>query len=205
MRRLFEYMVGGAMMAALTITAQAQQATTTDAAVPEAAESWLSHLSSPVLMVGFGVFFILLIGLVLYMFGRRGGSQAGQLEEAYSEPEVESSRFEQLLAEIQGLSLRIQGGESKGYYRKIEALARIYLERIGCSGARQMSEEEIEALLNGGAIPAKQATSLASIFERCHQGAEHESEKLDFSASELLRDLRVLVKQAEETPSQVTV
>ena len=63
------------------------------------------------------------------------------------EPEHGGSRFDQLLAEIQGLSLRIQGGDSKHYFRKIEQLSRIYLERTGCTGAARMTETELDSLL----------------------------------------------------------
>jgi uncharacterized membrane protein len=154
----------------------------------------------------FGVALLAVIGLlvmilVIYFLTNRRGRQI--VEDMYSETEhVESSRFEQVLAETQGLYLRIQGGESKGYYRKIEQLTRIFMERTGYVGARQMSDEEIQGVLTSGAIPQKQATVLGSIFERCKQGSEHETRKLDFTAGELLKDLRNLVKQVEEMPSE---
>jgi hypothetical protein len=146
---------------------------------------------------------ILLVLLVLSGNKRAGGLGGvggdNPVQSMYAEAEgVESSRFEQLKAEIQGLSLRVQGGENKGYYRKIEQLTRIYVERLGYPGSRQMSIEEMHGLLTSSAFPQKQAAALASIFERSRQGAEHESEKLEFTAAELLKDLRSLVKQTEE-------
>lgn len=142
---------------------------------------------------------IVVVGLIAML---SGGSRRREehVEEFYSEPinPGESSRFEQLLAETQGLTLRVQGGENKGYYRKIERLSRIFLERIGVSGARQMSYDEIMAVINSGNFSQKQAAALQSIFERCKQGSEHEGEKVDFTAAELIKDLRSLVKQAAE-------
>lgn len=147
------------------------------------------------------VFGLLALGLIIYFLMNRRGRQI--VEDMYSETEhVESSKFEQVLAETQGLYLRIQGGESKGYYRKIEQLTRIFMERAGYVGARQMSDEEIQTILTSGAISQKQATVLGAIFERCKQGSEHETRKLDFTAGELLKDLRNLVKQVEEMPSE---
>jgi hypothetical protein len=125
-----------------------------------------------------------------------------EIEGIYLEPAVVGSKFEQLLSEIQGLSLRVQGGESKGYYRKIEQLMRIFLERIGFKDARNMQDEEIESLLIGGEIQQDMAAELKSIFQRCKQGAIHETEKLDFSAADLLKDLRTIVKRVEQAPSR---
>jgi hypothetical protein len=115
---------------------------------------------------------------------------------------VLGSRFEQLLAEIQGLTLRVQGGESKGYYRKIEQLVRVFLERIGYKDARHLEDNEIHALLSSGEIQQEIAAALRSIFERCKQGAIHETEKLDFSATELLRELRTIIKRVEQSPAR---
>lgn len=146
------------------------------------------------------ILLVVIIGAIaFFVFSRRGGDE---LEESLPEPETaERSKFEQVLAEVQGISLRIQGGDSKGYYRKIEQLARIYLERLGFTGARDMSAPELDHILSGGALPPKQAATLSSIIERCRQGAEHESKKQDITTADLLRDLRALIKQTEETPS----
>jgi len=162
--------------------------------------------SSTALMIGVVVLAaIVLLAIVLLSGNKRGGGGGeNPVQNMYAEAEgVESSPFEQLKAEIQGLSLRIQGGENKGYYRKIEQLTRIYIERLGYPGSRQKSNEEMHALITSSAFPQKQAAALASIFERCRQGAEHESEKLDFTAAELLKELRSLVKQTEEESKSV--
>jgi hypothetical protein len=191
---------------ALAATSALAQDTTSSS---QAAAGRLSRLKGltenfPVGFTGVIIILVILVAIVglvalLTSGGRRRDEHS---DEIYTEPAPgESSKFEQLLAETQGMFLRIQGGESKGYYRKIERLARIFLERIGVSGARQMSFEEIVLLLNGGTFSQKQAGALLSIFERCKQGAEHEGEKIDFTATELIKDLRVLVKQAAEETS----
>ena len=149
------------------------------------------------LPVAGGAIVLILLVVVFLLFFR--GRNPLEVEGLYLEPGVVGSRFEQLLAEIQGLTLRVQRGESKGYYRKIEQLVRVFLERIGHTDARHKSDEEIIALLKSGEVPQDMASSLMSIFERCKQGAIHETEKLDFSAGELLRDLRAIIKRAEQS------
>jgi hypothetical protein len=196
------------MMAALAFGQEAarEKAASVAAAAPvEGTTNGRAYLD--LLSEHFGVIVAVVIGLLVlgyiiyYLVGRRGQEA---MEDMYSESvgPVESSRFEQVLAETQGLSLRIQGGESKGYYRKIEQLTRIFMERAGYRGARAMSEAELQALLNGGSMPQNQAAALSSIFERCKQGSDHETRKLDFTAGELIKELRDLVKQAEEAPPQ---
>jgi hypothetical protein len=118
----------------------------------------------------------------------------------YHEPDVASSKYEQLMAEIQGLSLRVQGGESKGYFRKIETLLRVYLERLGCDGARQMAYHELDTLFEEGTLPHGQNEALKSIMTRCRDGALNENRKLDYSASGLLKDLRRLIMEVDDLP-----
>lgn len=140
---------------------------------------------------------VALVAVVLYVLNR---SRGNNWETVYSEPEPRNSKFDMLRAEIQGLTLRVSSGESKGYYRKVETLGRVLLERMGYSGARKMNEEQINEILRGGRLTQNCSAKLADIFERCRQGSVHESDKLDFSASELLKELRELVNQVEETP-----
>jgi hypothetical protein len=164
----------------------------------EASQSLLGWLKDA---VGFAVPMIILllviVGIGAFIMKRQGQEK---ISDSYIEPEPESSKFEQLLAEIQGLYLRVHGGESKGSYRKIEMLARGFLERLGYKGARKMSEEEIHGVLNGGALSPNLAGALGTILERCKLGGEHEGQKLDFTAADLLKDLRGLIVQAEATP-----
>ncbi len=150
---------------------------------------WIGPLSIAVLVV---VGIVVAIWVIL---NRRGESE---IQAYYSEPDVEGSRFEQLLAEIQGLSLRVRSGESKGYYLKIEQLARVFLERTGHVGARKMNDEELLGLLAGGSVAQIHAATLSSIYERCRRGSEHEAEKLDFTAAELLSELREMINSTEE-------
>lgn len=137
-------------------------------------------------------------GVGIYMFTKNRKQKPW--EGFYSEPETKSSKFEQLLAEIQGLSLRVQGGESKGYYRKIEVLIRVYLERIGCEDARQLDDDELDDLIKKASIPHGQADQIRSILERARTGAKNESSKLDFTAAELLKDIRKLIVEVDDMP-----
>lgn len=140
---------------------------------------------------------VIAVAIALFLLNR---SRSTNWQTVYSEPEPRNSKFDMLQAEIQGLTLRVSSGESKGYYRKVETLGRVLLERLGHSGARKMSEEQINEILQGGRLTPNFATKLADILERCRKGAVHENDKLDFSAAELLKELRELVNQVEETP-----
>lgn len=108
-----------------------------------------------------------------------------------------SSKFEQITAEIQGLSLRVAGGESKGYYRKIDRLARVFMERVGCGLCTKMDDDELKKALKCDALKGDESTVLTSIFDRCEKGAQNEREALDFTAGELLKELWKLVAVAE--------
>src|SRR5690606_25636009 len=126
------------------------------------------------------VLLAVVVALGYFLYARRR-SKSGP-DPLYNEPEPRSSRFEQLLAEIQGLSLRVKSGESKGYYRKIETLVRVFLERTGQPNARYMSDEEVRKILSSGSVPQELSTRLREILDRCRQGAVNESDKLDFTA-----------------------
>lgn len=140
---------------------------------------------------------VVVVAIILYVLNR---NRSSNWQTVYSEPEPRNSKFDMLQAEIQGLTLRVSSGESKGYYRKVETLGRVLLERMGYSGARKMTEEQINEILQGGRLNPNVSSKLADIFDRCRQGAVRESDKLDFSAAELLKELRLLVDQVEEAP-----
>src|SRR5688572_25940549 len=90
------------------------------------AMGWLQGATGFIVL---GIVIIIAVAAILAFFiNNRRAALQGAVNALYTEPEVETSKFEQLLAEIQGLSLRTQSGESKGYYRKIEQLARVYIE-----------------------------------------------------------------------------
>jgi hypothetical protein len=52
--------------------------------------------------------------------------------------EVESSQYEQVTAELQGIRLRISGGDGRSYLPKVERLIHIFADRMGVIGARTM-------------------------------------------------------------------
>lgn len=197
------YLAGAAVLLAARAAAQMEGTTMTLSEKPASLKDKLTSNLPGGPMGAIALLLVALVvigGLVFLITGRRREEMND--EQMYTEPpQQDSSKFEQLLAETQGLFLRVQGGESKGYFRKIERLARIFLERTGTPGARQMTHEEIMSAIGGGAYTPKQTAGLVSIFERCKQGSEHEGEKIDFTAAELIKDLRVLVKQAAEDTS----
>lgn len=177
----------------LSVIAGAQSVAQTPA--PTAPNAGIGNLfTGPVLIA---IVAVVVVAAILYLLNR---SRSTNWETVYSEPEPRNSKYDMLQAEIQGLTLRVSSGESKGYYRKVETLGRVLMERMGYSGARKMSEEQINEILQGGRLNQNFAAKLADIFERCRKGAVHESDKLDFSAAELLKELSLLVNQVEETP-----
>ncbi|HOE95651.1 MAG TPA: hypothetical protein PK847_03605 [Candidatus Sumerlaeota bacterium] len=186
-------MVASAFALGFASTLAAQPAA---ADVAPAATPWWTPLISTGGIVTLVLLVVVAAAIILFMAGRR---PRVDVDGYFSENEMEGSKYEQLLAEIQGLSLRVKNGEGKGDFRKIEKLVRVFLERSGFIGVRKMTDEQLMALLAGGQVPQAQASSLASIIERCKRGAQSEHEKLDFSALELLRELRELV-WANETP-----
>ncbi len=171
---------------------------------PESGGGMFSFLGemAPMMWLLAGLVVVLVVTTALFLLNR---GTHNNWETLYADPDPRSSKFDMLLAEIQGLSLRVQNGESKGYYRKIDTLGRVLLERIGHVGARKMDTPEVAAILQGGRLPQSAATQLGDIFERCRQGMINESGKLDFTAAELLRDLRQLVKQVEDAQQQKEV
>lgn len=198
------YLAGAAVLLAAGAAAQDQTTTSLGGEKTAGIRQTLKDLpGGPLGTVAVLVVALVVIGgLVFLITGRRRENPNG--DPMYTEPQPQDSgntKFEQLLAETQGLYLRVQGGESKGYFRKIERLARIFLERTGTPNSRQMSYEEIMIAVGGGSYTPKQTAALVSIFERCRQGSEHEGAKIDFTAAELIKDLRVLVKQAAEETS----
>lgn len=184
----------GAALAMLASLAGAQEVAQTPAARTTPISGLGNLLTGPVLIA---IAAVVIVAVLLVLLNR---SRSSNWETVYSEPEPRNSKFDMLQAEIQGLTLRVSSGESKGYYRKVETLGRVLLERMGCSGARKMSEGQLDEFLQSGKLNQSVAAKLADIFERCRKGAVHESDKLDFSAAELLKELRQLVNQVEETP-----
>lgn len=138
-----------------------------------------------------------LIAAVAIWWMRRREEVPGEM--GYEEHEIQSSKFERLLAEIQGLHLRTKSGESKGTYRKIDMLARVFLERLGHEGAREMDDQQIHDILKGGSLTENQSTRLRAIFEHCQEESQRrDAERLNVTTADLLIDLRALVQEMED-------
>jgi hypothetical protein len=158
-------------------------------------DSILNFLATYGLWIGLAVVVGVLLSFAATLLMRQNSRP--DVELLLNDAGLRSTRFEQLFAEIQGLSLRVRSGESKGYYRKIEQLVRVFLERTGHPGARKMEDADVRKILEKGQLPKDQSDTLLTIFNRCKQGAEHESDKLDFTAAELLRTLYGVVEAAD--------
>jgi hypothetical protein len=109
----------------------------------------------------------------------------------------ESAQFEQIIAELQGLRLRIEGGEGRGVYVKVGRLARIFAERAGISDARDMNEAEFKKALDSSEFSAQQAQSLIRIVERCEHAAREDTVKLDFDPLDMVREFREVIDEFE--------
>lgn len=113
------------------------------------------------------------------------------------ERHLESTRFEQILAELQGLKLRIQGGEGRGVFVKTSRLVRIFADRAGIPGARDMNEVDLRKAMEGNIFSVHQAQTLARIVDRCELAAREETLKLDFDPVEMVQEFRDIIYQIE--------
>lgn len=148
------------------------------------------------------VLVVVLIGGVVLWFRRQHPSQPDATEPTFIESEADPSKFEQIQAEIQGLHLRLLSGQQEGDFHKIEKLARVLIEKLGCPGARQMDPEQLHEVIHSGLLTPAQATTLSSILERCQRGLAEPSRELDFDPPDLLWELNELIRSIKQTPSE---
>lgn len=109
----------------------------------------------------------------------------------------ESAQFEQVLAELQGLKLRIEGGEGRGVYVKVGRLVKIFAERAGVASARELSDAEFKKALEGSQFSTQQAQALCRILEKCEHATREETVKLDFDPVEMVREFREVIDEFE--------
>lgn len=112
--------------------------------------------------------------------------------------ESETSRYEQVLSELQGIKLGIENGDGRGTFAKIARLVRIFIDRSGVSGARDMEGEELRRAVESGGFNAHQSEVLMRVFDRCNSAAEQESHvNPEFDPMELVTDFRAVIDQVE--------
>jgi hypothetical protein len=188
---------GALLMCSALVAAAQSGAGLQEAASDQEAGARFAFLASTPMLTLYGIVALVVLVMAAWVIYQRSDFP----RPAYSDGDHRISRFEQLNAEMQGLTLRLQSGESRGYFKKIGTLGRVFLERIGIAGARGMSEEQLEKAVRSGQLSQEQITTLINLINRCREGAERESEKLAYTAAELLMELQNLVKQFEEASS----
>lgn len=115
-------------------------------------------------------------------------------------PELESSQYEQVQAELQGIRLMIESGDGRTYLPKISRLVNIFAERAGIEGAREMGREDLSRSIDAYSemFTAAQIEVLERILERCEASSIPEKGKLDFDPVELVTDFQRIISQIEE-------
>lgn len=131
--------------------------------------------------------------------GRVAEEPAGEIESRHPP----SSRYEQILAELQGIRLNFQSGEGRAgdgrkNYPKLARLVRVFLLKIGIADARDCPLGELELKMNGVGLSARQAQTLLSILQRCEIG-EKQTNPLKNSVEplELVRQFKAVLDQLE--------
>lgn len=136
---------------------------------------------------------VLLAGASAYYVLRRRGPE---LRDGIQR-EIESPKYEQVHSELQGIKLRLEGGDGRGNYLKIARLVHIFADRAGIAGARDMGNEELGKSIEGGPFSAQQAQVLMRVLERCETASDEETRNLDFDPMELILDFSNIVYQLE--------
>lgn len=111
--------------------------------------------------------------------------------------EVESSQYEQVTAELQGIRLRISGGDGRSYLPKVERLVYIFADRAGVIGARTMDREALSKALNASPLAPDQIKTLSRILSQCEKARTEESVKLDFDPMDMVKDFQAIVQELE--------
>jgi hypothetical protein len=111
--------------------------------------------------------------------------------------EVESSQYEQVTAELQGIRLRISGGDGRAYLPKVERLIHIFADRMGVIGARTMDMEALTKALSATSLAPEQIKTLSRILSQCHKARREESGKLDFDPLDMVKDFQAIVREVD--------
>lgn len=114
------------------------------------------------------------------------------------QPDSVSTPFDPMMAELQSIEFRLKSDTGKGYFIKLDRLARIYLERIGVEGAKEMDEEALKATLASGEVSGERANVLHAIFEQCAIGAAQGEVPGKTQAADVAADLRRLVERSSQ-------
>lgn len=114
------------------------------------------------------------------------------------EKEIEVSRFEQVLAELQGIRLGFESGnDTAGNFEKFARLVRIFASRAGIPAAREMPLAKLRDALTAAHFSAKHVQMLVTILERCDKAMHVRRGTLDFDPKELVKDFKYVIDQIE--------
>ncbi len=111
--------------------------------------------------------------------------------------EVESSQYEQVLAELQGIRLRISGGDGRAYLTKIERLIHIFADRAGVIGGRSMDREALTKAMAGVSLAPEHIKVLSRILLQCEKARTEEPVKLDFDPLDMVKDVQSIVMEVD--------
>ena len=149
--------------------------------------------------VGLVVGVAALLAVMVVIFRRRRPVDLFQSEY----PDVESSKFEKILSELQGIKLRVESGDAKNCTPKVARLVRIFLEHGGIKEARELPYPELREALQSGQFTPQQTQVLSRILERCEAESKEDEESNgragggDFDPLELINDFRGVVDDVE--------
>lgn len=131
-----------------------------------------------------------------YFSKRQPGGAAPFMDEERG-PEA-ASRFEQVLAELQGIRLGIESGnDTVGNYEKFGRLVRIFAAKAGVTGARDMPLAKLRDALPAAHFSAKQTQMLLTILERAEKAMRIRRDQVDFDPKELVKDFKYVIDQVE--------
>lgn len=159
----------------------------------EAAPTWTERLVD-LRWVGLVLGVVAFLAVMVVLIRRRKPVDLFQSEY----PDVESSKFEKILSELQGIKLRAESGDAKNSVSKVARLVRIFLDHGGIKEARDLPYPELRDALQSGPFTPQQAQALSRILERCEAESKQDDEsKGDDDPLKLINDFRGVVHDVE--------
>jgi hypothetical protein len=147
-------------------------------------------------LIGGAVVLLLLGGWFMFMWRKRE-----PIPRFRGGREVEASNYEQVTAELQGIRLRISGGDGRAYLPKVERLIHIFADRMGVIGARTMDAEALTKALAATALAPEQIKALSRMLSQCHKAKREETGKLDFDPLEMVQEFQAIVREVDREES----
>lgn len=148
--------------------------------------------NSNLILIGGAVAALMIVAWFIIMWRRREPIPRYQ-----GGKEMESSPYEQVMAELQGIRLRISGGDGRSYLPKVERLVHIFADRAGVIGARSMDREALTKALSGVSLAPEHIRVLGRILQQCEKARSEESVKLDFDPMDMVKDFQAIVRELE--------